>query len=71
MENNYGLIKGFKLGIKRVFKCHPFKKLGGDHGVDFVPIPKNSSRQVKLKKIVEGLQKAGWKLENNRENKNG
>ena len=69
--NNYGLIKGFKLGIKRVFKCHPFKKLGGDHGVDFVPIPKNSSRQVKLKKIVEGLQKAGWKLENNRENKNG
>ena len=36
-----GLIKGIKLGIKRIFKCHPFKKLGGGHGLDFVPIPKN------------------------------
>ena len=66
-----GLIKGFKLGIKRIFKCHPFKKLGGSHGLDFVPIPKNVSRQEKLKKIVEGLQKAGWKYENNKESKNG
>ena len=66
-----GLIKGFKLGIKRIFKCHPFKKLGGSHGLDFVPIPKNVSRQERLKKIVEGLQKAGWKYENNKESKNG
>ena len=33
----HGLIKGFKLGIKRIFKCHPFKVLGGNHGIDFVP----------------------------------
>ena len=36
-----GLIKGIKLGIKRIFRCHPFKKFGGGHGLDFVPIPKN------------------------------
>ena len=36
-----GLIIGFKLGIKRILKCHPFKKLGGSHGLDFVPIPKD------------------------------
>ena len=36
-----GLINGIKLGIKRIFKCHPFKRLGGSHGLDFVPIPKN------------------------------
>ena len=35
--NNPGLIKGFKFGIKRIFKCHPFKSLGGNHGIDFVP----------------------------------
>ena len=35
--NTHGLIKGFKLGIKRIFKCHPFKLLGGNHGIDFVP----------------------------------
>ena len=36
-----GLIIGIKLGLKRIVKCHPFKKLGGGHGLDFVPIPKN------------------------------
>ena len=35
-----GVIKGIKLAIKRVLKCHPFKKLGGSHGLDFVPITK-------------------------------
>ena len=35
----HGFIVGFKLGIKRIFKCHPFKKLGGSHGLDFVPAP--------------------------------
>ena len=35
----HGLIIGFKLGVKRIFKCHPFKKLGGSHGLDFVPAP--------------------------------
>ena len=33
----HGLIKGLKLGIKRILKCHPFKILGGSHGIDFVP----------------------------------
>ena len=37
----YGFIKGFKLGVKRILKCHPFKKLGGSQGLDFVPIPKD------------------------------
>ena len=64
-----GLIKGFKLGTKRIFKCHPFKKLGSSHGVDFVP--SKNSRQERLKKLVEGLQKAGWKYEKNKESKNG
>ena len=33
----YGFIKGSSLGMKRIFKCHPFKILGGNHGIDFVP----------------------------------
>ena len=36
-----GLIIGIKLGVKRILKCHPFKKLGGSQGLDFVPIPKD------------------------------
>ena len=67
----YGLIKGFRLGTRRILKCHPFKNLGGSHGVDFVPIPRNASRQERLKKIVDGLQKAGWKYEDKKESKNG
>ena len=39
--NTQGLIKGIKLGVKRILKCHPFNKLGGSQGVDFVPIPKD------------------------------
>ena len=35
--NNHGLFQGTRIGIKRVFKCHPFKKLGGGSGIDFVP----------------------------------
>ena len=38
----HGLLKGFGLGIKRILKCHPFKKLGGNYGIDFVPSVKNS-----------------------------
>ena len=33
----HGLIRGLKLGIKRILRCHPFKILGGNHGIDFVP----------------------------------
>ena len=32
-----GLIRGLKLGLKRILKCHPIKKLGGGEGLDFVP----------------------------------
>ena len=32
-----GTIRGFKLGLKRILKCHPFKRLGGREGLDFVP----------------------------------
>ena len=66
-----GLKIGIKLGVKRILKCHPFKSLGGGQGVDFVPIPKNANRQERLKKIIDGLQNAGWKLEDKKENKNG
>ena len=33
-----GLMKGLKLGSKRILKCHPIKKLGGSEGIDFVPV---------------------------------
>ena len=36
---------GTKLGIKRILKCHPFKKLGGSQGLDFVPIPKDKKKE--------------------------
>ena len=36
-----GITIGTKLGVKRILKCHPFRKLGGNHGLDFVPIPKS------------------------------
>ncbi len=68
---NHDLIEGFKLGIKRICKCHPFNKLGGSHGLDLVPVPKNSNRQERLKKVIIGIQKAGWKFEDKKEGKNG
>ena len=37
----YGLIKGFKLGSKRILKCHPIKSLGGSEGLDFLPDTNN------------------------------
>ena len=37
----HGLFVGLKLGAKRIFKCHPFKKLGGEKGIDFVPVSNN------------------------------
>ena len=33
----HGLIRGLKFGFIRILKCHPFKKLGGGEGLDFVP----------------------------------
>ena len=45
----YGLIKGLNLGVKRVLKCHPFKKLGGSHGLDFVPLSNSTIRENKIK----------------------
>ena len=35
------LTRGLKLGFKRILKCHPLKKLGGSHGLDIVPVPKD------------------------------
>ena len=34
---NYGLIKGSYMGVKRVLSCHPVKFLGGGSSFDFVP----------------------------------
>ncbi len=33
-----GLLRGLKLGSKRILKCHPIKSLGGSEGLDFVPV---------------------------------
>ena len=35
--NEYGLIKGFVKGTKRILSCHPIKFLGGGSGLDYVP----------------------------------
>lgn len=35
--NEWGLIKGVFLGIKRIFRCHPF----GKSGIDLVPRKKS------------------------------
>ena len=47
LEKN-GLINGVILGVKRIFKCHPFKRLGGDHGLDLVPVLSNVAIENKL-----------------------
>ena len=40
----HGPIKGFVLGIKRIFRCHPIKILGGKSGFDPVPNPKKDDK---------------------------
>tara|TARA_B100001059_G_scaffold204592_1_gene213983 strand:- start:278 stop:529 length:252 start_codon:yes stop_codon:yes gene_type:complete len=32
-----GLKEGLILGLKRILKCHPFKIIGGNQGIDYVP----------------------------------
>ena len=32
--NEYGLVKGFLKGFKRILSCHPIKFLGGGEGFD-------------------------------------
>ena len=39
---SHGLLKGLSLGFKRIFKCHPYKSLGGSDGIDLVPIIKET-----------------------------
>tara|TARA_Y100001958_G_C21027590_1_gene401799 strand:+ start:50 stop:316 length:267 start_codon:yes stop_codon:yes gene_type:complete len=39
----YGLIKGFLLGTKRILSCHPIKLLGGGEG--FKPVKKNQNKK--------------------------
>ena len=43
--NTQGLVKGLKLGMKRILKCHPLKKLGGGYGSDFVPTTKGKKEK--------------------------
>jgi len=40
----HGPIKGFVLGIKRIFRCHPIKILGGKSGFDPAPNPKKGDK---------------------------
>ncbi len=37
----YGFIKGFLKGVKRILSCHPIKLLGGGEG--FQPVKKNKN----------------------------
>ena len=39
--NEYGFIKGTKIGTKRILSCHPFKFLGGGDGFDPVKKKRN------------------------------
>ena len=39
--NEFGLIKGTFIGLKRITKCHPIKFLGGSSGLDLVPKKRN------------------------------
>ena len=39
--NEYGLLKGLLMGIKRILKCHPVKILGGSEGFD--PVKKKEN----------------------------
>ena len=41
----HGTVKGLQLGTKRIFKCHPFKILGGKQGIDFVPSHNNKGNK--------------------------
>ncbi len=45
----HGLTNGLIFGAKRIFKCHPFKRFGGEHGLDFVPVPNNATKKNKIK----------------------
>ena len=38
--NEWGPLKGFWLGIKRIGRCHPW----GDHGHD--PVPENPNKKL-------------------------
>ena len=39
--NEYGLFKGYLKGLKRIFRCHPIKFLGGSEGFDPVRKKRN------------------------------
>ena len=38
--NEYGVLRGFAKGLKRILSCHPIKILGGGDGLD--PVKKRS-----------------------------
>ncbi len=39
--NEWGALKGFWMGLKRIGSCHPW----GDHGYD--PVPENPKKKLK------------------------
>ena len=42
----HGVVKGVRLTIKRLFKCHPFQSLGGREGIDEVPLKRVPSKNL-------------------------
>lgn len=45
--NKYGILRGTKMAILRISRCHPC----GNHGYD--PVPKVIIKKIKFKKIIK------------------
>ena len=61
--------KGIKSPLARVHPGHVLSVLcplaqNKNDAVTLIPLGKNTSRKERLNKIVSGLKKQGWKLEN-------
>ena len=41
----HGILKGSYLGFKRIISCNPIKFLGGNSGLDLVPIKESRIRK--------------------------
>ena len=42
----HGLLKGGLYSLKRITRCHPIKILGGEDGIDLVPIKNHKTKEL-------------------------